>query len=71
MDVLGYVAQYAIKFPPIKKLGRYFMKYAKRMLALALIALPILAVAQMVTSRSAQCSTNRFRGCRGPRLETR
>jgi len=51
MDVLGYVAHYGIKFPPIKKLGRYFMKYAKRMLALTLIALPILAAAQMGTKR--------------------
>jgi hypothetical protein len=50
MDLLGFVAQHAISFPDDKNLRRCFMKYAKRMLALALTSLPILAVAQMVSS---------------------
>jgi hypothetical protein len=52
MDVLGFVVQHAITFPDHRNLNnlRCFMKYAKRMLALALISLPILAVAQMASS---------------------
>jgi hypothetical protein len=37
-------------FEDDKNLRRCFMKYAKRMLALALVSLPILAVAQMTSS---------------------
>jgi hypothetical protein len=51
MDLLGLVGQYAISFSRMTtNLRRCCMKYAKRMLALALISLPILAVAQMVSS---------------------
>jgi hypothetical protein len=52
MDLLGFVVQDGITFPDHnhKNLKRCFMKYAKKILALALISLPILAVAQMVSS---------------------
>jgi hypothetical protein len=50
MDLSGLVVQYANTFPDRKISKRCFMKYAKRMLALALIALPILALAQMTDS---------------------
>jgi hypothetical protein len=51
MDCPGFLAQYATSFPDEENLRRCcFMKYAKRMLALALISLPILAVAQMENS---------------------
>jgi hypothetical protein len=50
MDLFGFVLQHAISFADDNNLRRCFMKYAKRMLALVLISLPILAAAQMVSS---------------------
>jgi hypothetical protein len=50
MDCPGFLVQYATSFPDEENLRRCFMKYAKRMLVLALISLPILAVAQMTNS---------------------
>jgi hypothetical protein len=50
MDLRGSVVQHAISFADDNNFRRCFMKCAKRMLALALISLPILAVAQMVSS---------------------
>jgi hypothetical protein len=48
MDLLAFLVQHANTFPDQKKIyERCFMKYAKRMLALMLVTLPILAVAQM------------------------
>jgi hypothetical protein len=50
MDLFAFVMQHAITFS-VKKFRRRFMKYAKRMLALVLVALPILAVAQGASSK--------------------
>ena len=45
MDLLGLVVQHVASFAD--DLRSCFMKYAKRMLALALISLPVLATAQI------------------------
>jgi hypothetical protein len=50
MDLLGFVVQHAITFPDQNNRKRCLMKYAERMLVLTLVALPILALAQMGSS---------------------
>jgi len=50
MDLRGFLMQDANTFPDQKISKRWLMKYAKRMLVVMLIALPILAVAQMTSS---------------------
>jgi hypothetical protein len=50
MDVPVPVVQHVASFADDNNLRRCFMKYATRMLALALISLPVLASAQMVSS---------------------
>jgi hypothetical protein len=50
MDLREFLMHDANTFPDQKISKRWLMKYAKRMFALMLIALPILAVAQMTSS---------------------
>jgi len=50
MDLFGFVLQHAISFADDNNLRRCYVKYAKRMLALALLSLPVLAAAQMTSS---------------------
>jgi len=51
MDLAGIVVQHAINFPDQEDFNmRCFMKYAKKLFALALVALPMLAMGQMAST---------------------